>query len=102
MGYMVDDSIVSAVKLWIEHGIPPGSCTELLLRGDYDRAFKSAHPLIKPHWNDHILFIENCVPEYCRGVNYDKWKGMEHYKINKKCFEMLGEKLDEVGDIFSV
>ena len=69
----VDDSIRSAVDMWIKHGIKPGSCTEHLLRGDYDRALQHAHPLIKPHWNDHIEYIES-VPEECRGENYDTWK----------------------------
>ena len=74
----VDDSIVQAVEAWIHHALPPGSCTENLLRGNYEKAFMSAHPLIKPHWDDHIKYIET-IPLYCRNENYDKWKGMERY-----------------------
>lgn len=74
MTYKIDINIVEAIKLWHNKGIPPGSCTEYLLRGDYEEAFLHAHPLIKPFWNDHIQFVENEVPSYCRGKNYDIWK----------------------------
>ena len=70
----VDESITSAIDMWIEHGIKPGSCTELLLRGEYDEAFQHAHPLIKPHWQDHIDYVET-LPDECRGDNFDSWKG---------------------------
>jgi len=70
----VDESIREAVDMWLKHGIKPGSCTEFLLRGDYERAFKHAHPFIKQHWNDYIAHIES-LPEDCRGENFDTWKG---------------------------
>jgi len=73
----VDENIICAVDSWIQHGINPGSCTELLLRGKYDEAFKHAHPLIKPYWEDHITYIES-LPEACRGKNFDTWKGMKN------------------------
>ena len=75
----VDRNITQACDAWIEHGLQPGSCTELLLRGRYEEAFKHAHPLIKPHWDDHITYIES-LPLYCRNGNYDRWKGAEEYK----------------------
>ena len=71
----VDENIISAIKVWINHGIKPGSCTELLLRGEYDEAFKHAHPLIKPFWEDHIKYVE-MLPEECRGEHFDTWPGM--------------------------
>lgn len=78
MSLKVDTSIVEAVRAWLTYALQPGSCTELLLRGDYDEAYKHAHPLIKPYWDDHIKFIES-IPLYCRNGNYDRWKGMEEY-----------------------
>jgi hypothetical protein len=72
----VCDNIKKAIDLWISHGIKPGSCTELLLRGDYDRAFLHANPLLKPHWEDHIKYIET-LPDECRGENVDTWTGKE-------------------------
>lgn len=74
----VDQSISDAVDKWLSNGINPGSCTELLLRGDYDEAFLHAHPLIKPFWKEHIRYIES-IPAECRGENYDTWKGLQHY-----------------------
>jgi len=70
----VDENIICAIDTWLTHGIKPGSCTELLLRGEYDEAYKHAHPLIKPYWNDHIEYIES-LPAECRGKNFDSWKG---------------------------
>jgi len=70
----VDDSIIGAVNLWVSHGIKPGSCTELLLRGDYEKAYKHAHPMIKSHWEDHVAYIES-LPIDFRGENFDDWKG---------------------------
>ena len=84
--YEVCDSIVGAIENWINYGLEPGSCTEFLLRGDYERAKLSAHMLLRPDriWNEHVEFVKNCVPEYCRGENYDTWKGMEHYEMEKR------------------
>ena len=72
----VDNSISDAVDLWISHGIKPGSCTELLLRGQYDQAYLHAHLLIKPFWDDHIKYIES-LPAGCRGENFDTWEGLK-------------------------
>jgi len=91
MNLCVDDNIVSAIDMWIEHGIPAGSCTELLLRGRYDEALLHAHPMIKPFWNDHIQYIENYVPIECRNENYNTWKG-QRYNIN----DFTDDKLFEV------
>ena len=76
MKLMVDMNMTEAMDVWIEHALPPGSCTELLLRGLYDEAILHAHPNIKPHFKDHIEYVERYVPEYCRGENYDNWKGI--------------------------
>ena len=76
----VDEHIVQAIDLWISHGIDPGSCTYLLLRGDYTEAFKHAHPLIKPFWDDHIAYVE-ALPDKCRGENMIAWK--EKFKDKK-------------------
>lgn len=85
---MVDDSIVEAIRAWITYALPPGSCTELLLRGQYGEAFKHAHPHIKPHWDDHVKFVE-ALPLYCRNENYDRWKGMEAYEHRHEMDEEL-------------
>lgn len=71
----VDRNITDAIDRWYKDGLPPGSCTEYLLRGNYERAFMSAHPMIHEHWQDHIKFVETCVPACCRGENYDNWVG---------------------------
>lgn len=73
MNLRIDKNIKEAIDLWISHGINPGSCTTLLLEGDYDEAYKHAHPLIKPHWEDHISYIQS-LPMECRGKNMKSWK----------------------------
>jgi len=75
----VDIHIIEAIEVFISHGINPGSCVELLLRGEYDEAYKHAHPLIKPYWNDHIKYVESMTPAI-RGENFDHWKGIFGYK----------------------
>jgi len=78
----IDENIKNSIDVWIDHGINPGSCTELLLRGDYDEAFKHAHPMIKPFWEDHIEYVES-MPEACRGENFDEWPGIAGWKTYK-------------------
>ncbi|MCP3924850.1 MAG: hypothetical protein GY714_19910 [Desulfobacterales bacterium] len=77
----VDESIISAVENWINHGLDPGSCTRLLLEGKYEEALSHAHPLIKPHWHDHIAFIQS-LPEQCRGENMEEWKKLKREEYN--------------------
>ena len=74
----IDQNISDAVEKWLIHGISPGSCTELMLRGKYDEAFEHAHILVKPFWKEHIRYIES-IPAECRGENYDTWKGLKYY-----------------------
>lgn len=69
----IADGIKDAIDTWIKYGIKPGSCTELLLRGQYDEAYLHAHPLVKPHWQDHIKYVES-LPIECRGENFDTWR----------------------------
>ena len=73
MPLLIDENIKDAIDVWIKFGIYPGSCTTLLLKGEYDEALKHAHPLIKPHWKDHISYIEK-IPIECRGENMESWK----------------------------
>ncbi len=62
-----------AFDLWISHGFEPGSCGMLLLAGRYEEAKYHAHPLLKPHFDDHIAYVKT-LPEECRGENMDAWK----------------------------
>jgi hypothetical protein len=96
-GYSVDRSIVDAIEKWFDYGLPPGSCTEYMLRGDYLEAYKHAHPLIKPYWDDHVGFVQECVPVICRGDNYDNWKGYDDYLTRKRCRELVERELNETG-----
>ncbi len=73
MNLRVDQSIIEAIDLWMKYGLDPGSCTRLLLEGNYPEALKHAHPLIKPYWTDHILYIER-LPEECKGEHMKTWK----------------------------
>lgn len=84
----IDKNIKDAIDNWILHGLSPGSCTTLLLMGKYDEAFNHAHPLIKPHWEDHIKYIES-LPEICRGNNFSKWKLLNWLKIRADRNKMI-------------
>jgi hypothetical protein len=92
----VDSNITEAIDNWYEFGMSPGSCTEFLLRGDYERALRSAHPMIKPYWDDHIRYVEQCVAPECRGENYDKWRGVEFYNSRHEFQE------DEEMELFTI
>ena len=73
MKYKIDISIKEAIDNWIKLGLNPGSCTTLLLKGDYLEAYNHAHPLIKPHWDEHVAYVES-LPLECRGENMKAWK----------------------------
>ena len=100
----VDSNITSAVDAWYYYGIQPGSCTEYLLRGDYERAIQSAHMLIREDdvWNEHIRYIETAVPECCRGENYDTWKGLEDYKTRQTAKRIAKKMLDKEKGAFEI
>ena len=49
--YRVDGSMTSAMDAFIMYGHDPGSCTSLLIKGDYEAAMQHAHPLIRPPIN---------------------------------------------------
>lgn len=97
----VDENIVSAIRMYFLYAVPPGSCTELLLRGNFDDAKLRAHMLVRDdnHWNDHVAFVKNCVPVYCKNENYDTWKGYrnlsneEREQIKTLLVLSLGEPL---------
>ena len=78
---MLDLNILDAIEVFISHGIHPGSCVELLLRGKYEEAYKHAHPLIHPYWDEHIKYVE-MLPKAIRGENFDKWEGIFGWKTN--------------------
>ena len=73
MNLRIDTNIKEAIDVWISHGLEPGSCTRLMLEGDFDEAYKHAHPLIKPHWEDHIQYVLS-LPKECRGENMQIWR----------------------------
>lgn len=97
--YKVDVNITDAIQAWFDYGLSPGSCTEYLLRGNYERAKMSAHMLIRPDeiWNDHIAYVENCVPDICRGENYESWRGYADYVARKRCREIVEKELSDSG-----
>lgn len=72
--YCIDINIKLAIDLWIRKHIEPGTFTELLLRGKYDEAYTHAHPLLKMYFFDHVNFVEDVVPDFCKFENFDKWK----------------------------
>lgn len=78
--WKVDQNIVSAVRLFFVMGLPPGSCTELLLAGHYKEARNHAHMMIRDDdkWSEHIGFVEHLVPACCKGENYYSWKGYKY------------------------
>jgi len=71
--YSIDENIKSAIDNWIKYGLNPGTCTRLLLEGKYLKAYDYAHPLIKPHWKGHVVFVEKVSLKY-RGKNMEKHK----------------------------
>lgn len=92
----VDLGIKDAMDLWYEHGLPPGSCTELLLRGQYEEAWYHAHMHIRPDeiWNNHIELAKS-YPLECREHNYDNWVG-------KKNGGLLTFGRDKDEDLFNI
>jgi len=101
----IDENIKDAINSWMLHGLQPGSCTTLLLRGNYDEAFKHAHPLIKPYWEDHIRYIES-LPEICRGINVPTWQKLDWLKIratrNKMIFNYKMVNRDDPKTLFNL
>ena len=90
--HLVDNNIIDAVKLWFVFGISPGSCTTLLLRGDYEEANTHAHVSIKEDniWESHIFLMEHYIPPSCRGDNVDSWTGLLPYTDEDMTFYTLG------------
>ena len=83
----LDSGIVSAIVVYFTHGLYPGSCAALLLKGKYKDAKAHAHPMIKKNgpnasmvWDDMVTFVKEYVPECCRNENFSTWLGFETEK----------------------
>jgi len=74
-----DSNMTNAVNMWYLHALQPGSCTELVLRGQYDEALLHAHVNIRPIFGEFIEWVELYVPDCCKNENYDKWRGIDYY-----------------------
>ncbi|KZX78241.1 hypothetical protein A3715_10260 [Oleiphilus sp. HI0009] len=70
----LDMDVVKSIALWYQHGIEAGSFTMALLEGRYKDAEHAAHPLMKPHIEDHIQYVES-LPEEGRGSNVSNFTG---------------------------
>ena len=79
MNMMLDSNVVRAIKLYFQHGLPPGSFTSQLISGNYKTKeskkvlYYRAHPLLRHYVEDHIYYVENILPLCCKNLN--KWKG---------------------------
>lgn len=54
----LDTNITDAIERWVEQGLPPGSFTSALLRGDYAGIEQRAHPTIRNDVPDYISYVE--------------------------------------------
>lgn len=70
----VDLGVLEDLQFYMELGLEPGGFTTSLLLGDYEEAYRRAHPLLKKEVNgsDDIVFnmlryVELYVPHVCRG-----------------------------------
>lgn len=71
---MLDDNVVSAIKNWYLKGIHPGEFAMSLLRGNRQEALERAHELLKPHFEDHVKYVES-LPIEGRGENIKYFDG---------------------------
>lgn len=71
-------------KLWIEHGILPGSFGEALLRNDLKGAMGKADDINSRHIKSTVAWFYNFSPSNCWGSvqNVNDW--MAGFKMGKK------------------
>lgn len=72
---MVPENIAGALKRYIEHGIPPGSCTTAILAHDLFDAFGRADETTAANMRDIVRWIYNEAPSICHGSRerVDAW-----------------------------
>ena len=78
MTFWHDVGQVEAIRLWVTHGLPPGSCSTHTIQGDYEAAEQSAHPHTKSHPVGFILFYNNhrtIIPPSLLDTSVRDWVG---------------------------
>jgi hypothetical protein len=75
----LDTGVISAIEYYFKWGLPPGSFTAGLLSGacDPEHLLNRAHPYIRDIVDNHVQFVNDCIPLCCRGENFETWKGYE-------------------------
>jgi len=88
---LIEENIADAVYNFFVYGLTPGSYTSFMLALNFDRAFQSAHPLLKyPKAHDEISPHEclsmqfNDLPEFMTGENSKTWPGYVHLDSNAR------------------
>lgn len=67
--------IIGAIKRYVEHGIPAGSCTEAILSNDLFDAFGRADIDTREGMFEIVQYIHNETPRACWGSRetYSAW-----------------------------
>jgi hypothetical protein len=80
--YVVAEEMKSAMMNWFYYGFDPGSLGCNLIKRDWEWAYKSAHPRIKEHIEDHIEYTQRLLPEQAKDL--DNWKGYNNLTKKEK------------------
>ena len=63
----VPENILGALDRYVEHRIPPGSCTLAILSNDLQGAYGRADHMTAAAMHDIVRYIYNCLPSACWG-----------------------------------
>ena len=76
MIHLIPDYMQAGMLRWIEHGIPPGSFLEAVIKNDLMHAFEKADSTNEHCMRDYVIFLYNYAPSDCFGSKeaYGAWK----------------------------
>lgn len=76
-GIRYDTGMMDAIAMWVLYGLHPGSCTSAIIEGDFELAYRCAHPHIKAdgveEFDRMCQFLREQIPDqYLVGVKNHK------------------------------
>lgn len=102
---IVDMGVIDALRLYVLHGLNPGSFGEALLIGDKERTFVLCHPHLltvdegmnQTIVDNMILFVDKIVPDFAKGSRevvkeWERHHGLDRAPDQYKVLMALDEK----------
>lgn len=96
---IIDENQAHAVRLWVEYGFSPGSCTTCIINDDFDGALLRAHPILKNGYKYTFreLYdnVRSMIPPSLLNIPVNEWTGLHNCTSGMRELIMFEAELSE-------